>query len=172
MRNKPIVVITHHTGGTDANPMADTSHHTVQIVNEAHKQRWPTFISGLGWHVGYHYFIDKAGNVVKTREEVEEGAHCIGMNRSSIGVCFAGNFDATLPTQQQINAWNRLYANIQLRYPAIPTHPHRKYATKSCHGRRLSDDYFAQLNQRTALLERIRQLRLQLASLLTNRRMR
>jgi hypothetical protein len=171
MLNKPTVVITHHTGGTDANPLADTSGHTVDIINEWHKKRWPDFVSRLGYHVGYHYFIDRQGNITQTREHSEEGAHCIGMNRSSIGVCFAGNFDLTLPTAKQLVAWNRLYKKLRLEFPNIPTFPHRRYASKSCHGKRLSDTYFTFSNQNVRTFNLIEQITLRIASLLSGKRM-
>ena len=171
MRNTPTVVITHHTGGADAQPLADSSNATVQDVDSWHKQRWPGFISRAGWHVGYHYFIDKSGTITRTRNHDEEGAHCIGMNRSSIGVCFAGNFDLTLPTPSQLAAWEVVYKEISDKWGQLPTFPHRKYATKTCHGRRLSDDYFVKLNQITTLKQRVKQLQAQLLALVTGRRM-
>jgi len=170
--NKPTVVITHHTGGSDAFPLADSSNATVASVNSWHKQRWPGFISRRGFHVGYHYVIEKDGTLTQTRDHDEEGAHVIGMNRSSIGVCFAGNFDVTLPTQAQMQVWYKLYGELLKQYPNIPTYPHRKYATKTCHGRLLKDDHFAVNYQIFTLMERVRQLRAILANLLTNRRMK
>ncbi len=170
--NKPTVVITHHTGGTDAQPLADSSNATVAMIDSWHKLRWPGFISRAGYHVGYHYVIEKDGRVTQTRQHDEEGAHCIGMNRSSIGVCFAGNFDLTRPTIAQMAAWFDLYDKIQKQYPNIPTYPHRKYATKTCHGRLLPDDYFAKEYQIKTIKDQIFQLRAFLTNLLTRRRAR
>ena len=45
--NKPTVVITHHSGGTDANPLLDTSNHDVRTIDAWHKTRWPDFIAEL-----------------------------------------------------------------------------------------------------------------------------
>ncbi len=168
--NNPIVVITHHTGGTDAYPLADSSNATVLDVDKWHRARWPTFRSALGYFVGYHYVIEKDGKVTQTRREDEEGAHVIGMNNKSIGVCFAGNFDLTLPTEAQMQAWYKLYADIQKRYPNIPTYPHRKYASKTCHGKLLKDDHFAVQYQIFSLEQKIAQLKAQLTNLVTNRR--
>lgn len=170
--NTPTVVITHHTGGTDANPLLDTSSHTVGIINEWHKTRWPNFISRRGYHAGYHFFIAKNGKVTQTRDLDEEGAHVIGMNNKSIGVCFAGNFDVTLPTAEQLKSWNELYKDLQSKYPNIPTYPHRKYATKTCHGRLLSDNFFATEYQKYSIRNQIDQLRAYLLSLATGRRFR
>ncbi len=168
--NTPTVVITHHTGGTDAQPLADSSFATVADINAWHKLRWPDFISRRGYFVGYHYVITKDGVITQTRDHDEEGAHVIGMNKSSIGVCFAGNFDLTKPTKAQMEAWYKLYSDLLKQYPNIPTYPHRKYATKTCHGRLLSDDYFAIEYQRFSLTQRINQLKALLTQLLTQRR--
>jgi len=170
--NKPIVVITHHTGGTDANPLADSSFATVADVDSWHKARWPNFKSSLGYWVGYTFFIDKYGTITQTRRVDEEGAHVIGMNTKSIGVCFAGNFDATLPTKEQMGAWYKLYSDLLKEFPDIPTYPHRKYATKTCHGKLLKDDHFAVNYQIFSLNQKIAQLRALLENLLTGRRMK
>jgi len=170
--NQPIVIVTHHTGGTDAQPLADSSFATVNDVDQWHKARWPGFISRRGFHVGYHYFIQKNGKVTQTRDHDEEGAHVIGMNNKSIGVCFAGNFDLTLPTREQMETWYKLYSDLLKLYPGIPTYPHRKYATKTCHGKLLKDEHFAVQYQIFSLTQRINQLRAQLANLLTTRRMK
>jgi N-acetylmuramoyl-L-alanine amidase len=116
--------------------------------------------------------IEKNGDTIQTRDHDEEGAHVIGMNNKSIGVCFAGNFDLTLPTKEQMESWYKLYGELLIKYPSIPTYPHRKYATKTCHGKRLRDDYFAVHYQIFSLTQKINQLRAQLANLVTGKRMR
>jgi hypothetical protein len=170
--NVPTVVITHHTGGSDAYPLADTSYATVNDVNIWHKSRWPEFKSRRGYWVGYHYVIERDGTTTQTRDHNEEGAHVIGMNTKSIGVCFAGNFDVTLPTEQQMKAWYKLYTKLQQEYPNIPTYPHRKYATKTCHGKLLKDEHFAIQYKIASLQERIDMLKALLQQLLSNRRMK
>lgn len=168
--NTPTVVITHHTGGTDASPLADSSFATVEDINAWHYVRWPNFVSKRGYHVGYHYVIEKTGKLTQTRNHNEEGAHVIGMNTKSIGVCFAGNFDLTLPTEEQMKTWYTLYGELLKQYPNIPTYPHRKYANKTCHGNLLKDDYFAVKYQIFSLTIRINQLKAQLINLLTKKR--
>jgi len=34
--NRPEVIIVHHSGGTDANPLADTSNQTFEIIKNYH----------------------------------------------------------------------------------------------------------------------------------------
>lgn len=138
--NQPEYLIVHHTGGTDANPLADTSEHTFAIVDEYHKS--------LGWgKIGYHYFIDKTGLLTQGRQDNEEGAHTIGYNLKSLGICLAGNFDLTLPTEAQINTLRNLLV-IKAKQYAIPLEkivPHRFASPKTCYGKLLADDFARKL---------------------------
>lgn len=146
--NTPKNLIVHHTGGTDAYPLNDSSNYTVNQCNEDHRIRFG-MLSSLGWYVGYHYYIDKAGVVTQTRTDTEEGAHCVGWNnhpgdspdKASIGICLAGNFDTTLPTDAQTNALRALLVAKSTQYSIHPENifPHRHFAVKTCYGNRLSD---------------------------------
>lgn len=135
--NFPEMIICHHSGGTNANPLADTSHHTAQIMEAYHLS--------LGWDgLGYHYAIHEDGKVWKGRPEHINGAHTIGQNTKSIGIVLSGNFDATLPSKEQEKALAGLIATIRAKYPAIGRdniYPHRKFANKSCYGKLLGDDW-------------------------------
>ena len=47
-----------------------------------------------GWvGIGYHFFVRKDGSVYRGRPENAIGAHTVGYNSVSIGICFEGNFD-------------------------------------------------------------------------------
>lgn len=138
--NKPQEIILHHTGGTDAYPLADSSNFTVKQCDELHKARF-NFKSSLGWYVGYHYYIDKFGIVTQCRADTDEGAHTVGKNITSIGICMAGNFDATLPTTAQVEACKKLVNELAKKWKITKVSPHRTYANKTCYGARLSDDF-------------------------------
>lgn len=135
--NKPEYIIVHHTGGTDTNPLEDTSHHTAAIIKSWHLQK--------GWSdIGYNWVIEKNGKTVKGRDEKKDGAHAIGYNSKSIGICLSGNFDATLPTKEQEKALASLLASIMARYSAITKDkivPHRTFANKTCYGKLLKEDW-------------------------------
>ena len=52
------------------------------------------------WHkaqgfknIGYHYYITKDGTIHKGRDEKLSGAHTIGYNSNSIGICYEGGLD-------------------------------------------------------------------------------
>lgn len=134
--NTPEYIIVHHTGGTDKNPLADTSHHTFKIVDDYHKS--------LGWGgIGYHYFIELDGKVTQGRKDNADGAHTIGYNKKSLGICLAGNFDATMPSPAQINALTALLKQKTAQYSIPPAKivPHRSFASKTCYGKHLGDDW-------------------------------
>lgn len=134
--NIPKYLIVHHTGGTDANPLADTSSHTAAQVDAWHRAK--------GWDgIGYNWFIEKDGKLVKGRDESKAGAHTIGYNEQSIGICMAGNFDLTLPIEGQKLTLASLLREKMTQY-SIPLEnivPHRKFAVKSCYGNRLKEDW-------------------------------
>jgi len=144
VNNFPTQIIVHHSGGTNANPLEDTSHHTAQIME--------TYHLSLGWDgLGYHYVIHKDGEVWKGRPEHRNGAHTRGYNTSSIGICLSGNFDATLPTEQQKASLKSLLLDIKTRHSIQSIVPHRKYANKSCFGRNLADDWASDLLKKSSL---------------------
>ncbi|MBQ8501398.1 MAG: N-acetylmuramoyl-L-alanine amidase [Bacteroides sp.] len=43
--------------------------------------------------IGYHYYVQKDGTVHCTRPLEQPGAHCLGHNRHSIGICYEGGLD-------------------------------------------------------------------------------
>lgn len=148
--NIPIYLIIHHTSGTESNPRVDTSNQTFEDVNAWHRTNPNTWLgeySSLGFAIGYHYFIDKTGKVTQGRGDTDEGAHCIGKNTQSLGICLAGNFDVTMPTNEQVTSLKRLILAKQTEYdiPAEKVVPHRKFANKSCYGSLLSNDWVQKL---------------------------
>lgn len=142
MLNTPQYLIVHHSGGTDANPLQDSSNYTVAQCNQDHKVRFD-FKSSLGFYVGYQYFIDKDGIVTQCRADNEEGAHTINYNTKSIGICLAGNFDATLPTEKQIVSLTALLRQ-KIATWSIPVDkivPHRTFTSKTCYGNKLANNW-------------------------------
>ena len=99
--------------------------------------------------IGYHYFIEKDGKVRIGRAETKQGAHTIGYNDKSLGICLAGNFDVTLPTKAQEMALKTLCRQLMAKYSisADKVVPHRRFATKTCYGALLSDKWITDLIQ-------------------------
>jgi hypothetical protein len=136
--NTPTKIIMHNSGGTDANPLLDTSHHTAQMMESWHLSK--------GWDgLGYTFVIHKDGKVWRGRPEHRSGAHTVNHNAQSIGICFAGNFDATLPTKEQEESFKELYKYLVNIYGKLPIKYHRDFATKTCPGKNITKDYFSKL---------------------------
>lgn len=90
------------------------------------------------WHkargfkeVGYHFFIKRDGTVQKGRDINAVGAHVVGYNHNSVGICMAGGvaLDAVTPennfTKEQ---WSSLYLKlreIHTEYPRAVIVGHR-----------------------------------------------
>jgi len=165
----PIGADVHHTGGTDADPLADTSHHTFEIVNEFHrtaKKEDGSFVyhngspSSLGHYCAYTIFIEKDGKTTYAREDDEIGGHTRFYNDKLIGIGLAGNFDATLPTKEQTEALKRELYRLMKKFPQITPYkiyPHRAFANKSCYGRRLSNTWASDLvNEDPVVIEQLK----------------
>ena len=99
------------------------------------------------WHrergfkkIGYHYVIYRNGEVHQGRKEEEVGAHCIGYNNSSIGVCYIGGLDKDTKqprdtrTVEQKEALYRLVKRLMDKYELtlMDIHCHYEYANKAC----------------------------------------
>lgn len=97
------------------------------------------------WHrerkmkcIGYHYVVDLDGTVEPGRPESEIGAHCLGHNQYSIGVCYVGGLaaDGKTPkdtrTAAQKEALLALLNKLRAKYPNASIHGHRDFASKAC----------------------------------------
>lgn len=88
-----------------------------------------------GWDgIGYHYYVRKDGSIWRGRPEDTIGAHTIGHNYSSIGICFEGNFETDIMSAEQLAAGRELIADIVSRYPGIEISGHRDKDTTACPG--------------------------------------
>ena len=90
-----------------------------------------------GWAgIGYHFVVRKDGSVYRGRAENAVGAHAVGYNNMSIGICFEGNYDQeqTMP-DAQLKAGQELVAYLKARYPDAKPGAHRYYGSTACPGR-------------------------------------
>lgn len=154
MRNITHIIV-HHTATA-----RDTTH--APAINEYHRTKnWgtpakPVYAkkSSLGSYIQYHYFIEANGKVTQCHRDEEIAWHAGNANTFSIGICLAGYFDKghdAGPTTAQIDALRQLIIQYSAKYsiPRANIVPHRKYSSKSCYGRNLSDAWAGNLLEKT-----------------------
>jgi len=103
----------------------------------------------LGWDaVGYHFgieLIEDYYEVLLGRMPDTEGAHTLGHNSDSIGICFVGNFDQSEPLPEQ---WNKGVELVNwlcdiFHIPYHEVYGHRDFASyKSCPGNKFNVEGF------------------------------
>ena len=114
---------------------------TVQQIRDWH-------VRGNGWSdIGYHFVVDRYGNVHAGRPIEKPGAHTKGQNANSIGVSYVGGCatDGRTPkdtrTPAQRSAIVGLIKDLKRRYGShITVHGHNEFAAKSCPSFKVKDD--------------------------------
>lgn len=105
-------IILHHTG--------KIKHQTVEDV---HREDLKAGKAGIG----FHYYIDKNGDVYEGRPLYAEGAHSYGHNYESIGVCFEGDFNKEEMSERQMNGSIMLLSLLSLAYEDAFLGMHREF---------------------------------------------
>lgn len=119
-------------------------------IREWHKQR--------GFRdIGYHFVVRLDGTVETGRPLGEYGAHCLGKNESSIGICYVGGVaeDCKTPadtrTAAQKKALDDLVAQLIFTFPWAMVYGHRDFAAKACPSFDATDEYKKKLAIGTVL---------------------
>lgn len=127
MDNKPSKVILHCSASPDYFwPHVSFDSIGRDTIDRWHKER--------GFQkIGYHWVIRRSGVIEKGREESEIGAHCVGQNATSIGVCWVGTL---IPTLQQFKALDQVFFDLNERFGFGPDDwfPHNAFTNKICPG--------------------------------------
>ncbi|MDD4822000.1 MAG: N-acetylmuramoyl-L-alanine amidase [Bacteroidales bacterium] len=97
---------------------------TEQQLEAAHKAR------GFN-ECGYHYYIRYNGLIVPMRDIAKVGAHCLGHNEDSIGICYEGGLDskgkpADTRSFQQKCAIRSLIDSLLDDFPGCHIYGHRE----------------------------------------------
>ena len=79
---------------------------------------------------GYHYYITRDGRTYQTRHEQLVGAHAVGYNQHSLGVCYEGGLDehgnaTDTRTPRQKRALLRLLRRLKKAHPDARILGHR-----------------------------------------------
>ncbi len=106
---------------------------TVEQIRQWHKAR--------GFEdIGYHYVVYRDGSVHAGRQEDMVGAHCVGQNSVSVGVCYIGGVAADVKTPKDTRtaaqkvSLRKLLTSLSRKYhlPKGSIHGHRDFAKKAC----------------------------------------
>lgn len=131
--NAPRHIIIHHSLTDDSRTLS------FDAIRRFHTAPPP---EGHGWRdIGYHFVIEQVGDryhMLAGRPLHVGGAHTVGMNQKSVGVCLVGNFDDAAPSPALLKfaayQVGGLCAALNITTSREYIHPHSEYAPKSCPG--------------------------------------
>ena len=88
----------------------------IDLLKKSHNARF----HGKG--IGYHYYIERDGQLYQTRDENEVGIHARHYNAHSIGICYEGGLDENgketdTRTPEQKAALIALLRSLKTDYP-------------------------------------------------------
>lgn len=97
------------------------------------------------WHrergfssIGYHFVVKLDGTIEIGRPLGYIGAHCLGHNANSIGICYIGGIERNTRkskdtrTEKQKKSLLELLQYLKLKFPSATIHGHREFAKKDC----------------------------------------
>ena len=117
-RSSTSEIILHH---------AEASRASVEDVNSWHIER--------GWAgIGYHYYVRKDGTIWRGRPEWAFGAHAVGHNDKSIGICCEGAYMTETMPAAQLSALKGLICDIMSRYGNLELLRHKDVNSTDCPG--------------------------------------
>lgn len=106
---------------------AEASRASVEDVNSWHLER--------GWAgIGYHYYVRKDGTIWRGRPEWALGAHAVGHNDKSIGICCEGAYMTETMPAAQLSALKDLIRDIMSRYGNLKLLRHKDVNETDCPG--------------------------------------
>jgi N-acetyl-anhydromuramyl-L-alanine amidase AmpD len=110
---------------------ADASNCTVEDIDRWHKAK--------GWcKIGYHFFVDKEGNIYRGREENAVGSHAYGSNYNSIGICAEGRYEEEEMPQAQKEAIKELVVYLKQKYNITKVQKHNDVGATKCPRKKIS----------------------------------
>lgn len=125
--NNPNKIIIHHSATPDG-----IMHKDFDAIKKYH-------IETNGFRdIGYHYVIESVNGqykIIPGRAENDDGAHCLGQNSQSIGICLVGSFMEQEPPEGQVQTLIYLIRDIYSRYGPLPIYGHRDFYATSCPGK-------------------------------------
>ena len=96
-------------------------------------------VEGRGWSdIGYHFYVELDGTIKKGRDIQKIGSHCLGNNRSSIGICYCGGVEADgktpkdTRTESQKESLLSVLKTLKAMFPESTIYSHNEFANKAC----------------------------------------
>ena len=133
-RMLPIRYITVHHDGMKPfyGAGAQSAAARLEMIRRSHRE------SSWG-DIGYHFAVDRAGNVWECRPIGWQGAHVGDHNEGNIGIVALGNFDTQAPTAAQLEGVRRHISALMRAYriPVARVRTHQEWAPTRCPGQNL-----------------------------------
>lgn len=130
-RSETEMIVLHHAAAKSCTP---------QQVHQWHLNN--------GWSgIGYHFFINKDGQIFRGRPEDTVGSHAKGYNSKSIGICFEGDYTTQFMPKAQLKAGKELVAYLKNKYKITNIKGHRDLMATSCPGKNFPFDEIANAKQ-------------------------
>lgn len=106
--------------------------HHAKAINFSFEQ-CDTYHKSLGWaNIGYHFYIQKNGQIYEGRPVDVVGAHSYSSNHTSVGICLEGNFEIENPTKYQELALVDLLKWLVTKYTGVRIVPHSALDNTEC----------------------------------------
>jgi N-acetylmuramoyl-L-alanine amidase len=101
-------------------------------------QRWHL---ARGWAtIGYHFVVSPSGRIFRGRPVDRLGAHVLGHNAGTVGICLMGNFQTERPTPAALRSLEHTCRRLVPGGAGVPLlghRDHRGHTSSACPGRHL-----------------------------------
>ena len=89
--------------------------------------------------IGYHFIIDRRGQIWQGRSLSFQGAHVKNHNAHNLGIMVLGNFDRQHPTSAQVTSLRNILTKLMRQYhiPVGRIYTHQEISPTACPGRSL-----------------------------------
>lgn len=106
-------------------------HDDISVIDRWHKEKgWKGVLhQGKRIYCGYHYFIKGNGKLQYGRPLANIGAHCLGHNKNSIGICLHG---INKFSSAQFKTLRYLCESLDFVIGSTPEHGHNEFANRDC----------------------------------------
>jgi N-acetylmuramoyl-L-alanine amidase len=130
-------LVLHHTAfassGIAGTTLAAEARHMRQIQQWHLDRGWAT--------VGYHFVVSPTGRIFRGRPVDRLGAHVLGHNAGTVGICLMGNFQTERPTSSALASLEHVRTRLVpggARVPLLGHRDHRGHESSACPGRNLT----------------------------------